>query len=73
MNRLQIGTITVWVYKSAVDNLATIITSAYFDPHAPLLNNGDIIFIADTNVPTIDMATVTSVSKATPVTVLNGT
>lgn len=73
MNRVQVGTNTLWLYRSDVDALATIIASAYFDPHAPLLNNGDVIIISDNNVPTVDMVAVTSASKATPVTVLNGT
>jgi len=73
MNRVQVGTNTLWLYRSDADNLAAIVTSGYFNPHAELLNNGDVIIVSDNNAPTIDMLAVTSASKATPVTVLNGT
>lgn len=72
MNRLQAGTATLWIYKTT-DSLATAIGSAYFDAYVNDLRNGDVIIIIDTNVPTIDMVTVTSADNATPVTVLNGT
>ncbi len=73
MNRIQGGTVTLWLYKSVTDSLATMIASGYFDPVAELVRNGDIIIICDTNVPTIDMVTVTSADGASTVTVLNGT
>ena len=72
MNRMQFGTATLWFYKT-VEAIATVIGSAYFDDHAPLLRNGDVIIVTDTNVPTVDVITVTSADNATPVTTLNGT
>ena len=72
MNRVHTGATTLWMYTT-LDPIGTVILSAYFDEFAPVLNNGDTIIVSDTNVPTIDMLTVTSVSKATPVTTLNGT
>jgi hypothetical protein len=72
MNRIQAGTTTLWIYKTT-DAIATVAASGYFDDWYAQLNNGDTIIVADTNVPTIDMLTVTSASGATTVTTLNGT
>lgn len=74
MNRLQLGTTTKWFYSSD-DLLATIIASAYFDDHAPLLRLGDRIEIVSGKggTPLIDQLVVTSADNATPVTVTNGT
>jgi len=72
MNRIQAGTTTLWLYKTT-DALATIVGSGYFSAHVDELRNGDVIIAVDTNVPTIDVLTVTSADNATPVTVLNGT
>lgn len=72
MNRVQVGTITLWIYKT-VESVATVVASGFFNPVSDLLNNGDIIIISDTNVPTIDMAVVTSADGAATVTLLNGT
>jgi len=74
MNRMQIGTTTKWFYESA-DLLATIIASAYFDAHAPLLRQHDRIEIVSGagGTPLIDVLVVTSADNATPVTVTNGT
>jgi len=72
MNRVQVGTVTLWVYKTA-DAIATIVASGYFNGVSDLLNNGDVIIASDTNVPTIDMLTVTSADGAATVTTLNGT
>jgi hypothetical protein len=72
MNRIQGGTVTLWLYRTA-DAIATVAGSAYFDAYVNDLRNGDIILVSDTNVPTIDMLTVTSADNATPVTTLNGT
>lgn len=72
MNRLHSGTCTLWIYKTT-DALATVIASGYFNSWTDELRNGDIILVADTNVPTIDMLTVTSADNAATVTTLNGT
>lgn len=72
MNRVQGGTCTLWIYKSA-DAIATVAGSGYFNDHYQLLNNGDVIIAVDTNVPTIDVLTITSGSGASTVTTLNGT
>jgi len=72
MNRIHGGSVTLWLYKS-VDSLATMIGSGYFNSHSELVRNGDIIIIVDTNVPTIDVLTVTSADGASTVTTLNGT
>jgi len=71
-NRIHGGTVGLFLYKSA-DALATMVASAYFDTQVDKLRNGDIIIIVDTNVPTIDVLTVTSADNVKPVTVLNGT
>jgi hypothetical protein len=73
MNRIQGGTVTLWLYKSITDTVATMIASGYFDPVAELVRQGDVIIVVDTNVPTIDVLTVTSVDGAAIVTTLNGT
>jgi len=74
MNRLQAGTVTLWLYKS-VDVLATIIASAYFDPYVNDLRENDIIMIVSTSGGTqlVDVLVVTSADNVTPVTVTNGT
>ena len=72
MNRIQGGTCTLWIYKTT-DALATVVASGYFNDHASLINNGDVIIAVDTNVPTIDVLAVTSASGAATVTVQNGT
>ena len=72
MNRIQGGTCTLWIYKT-VQTIAQVATSGYFNDHASLLNNGDVIIVVDTNVPTIDVCAVTSASGAATVTVQNGT
>jgi len=73
MNRIQGGTVTLWLYKSVTDTVATMVTSGYFDPVAELVRNGDIIIMVDTNVPTIDVVLVSSADGASTVTVVNGT
>ena len=72
MNRIQGGTCTLWIYKT-VEAIATVAASGYFNNYAGKLNNGDVIIVCDTNVPTIDVCTVTSADDAATVTVLNGT
>ena len=72
MNRVQLGTITLWVYKT-VEAIATVIGSGYFNPHYEHFNNGDVIIVSDTNVPTIDVITISSASGASTVTTVNGT
>jgi len=73
MNRIQGGTVTLWLYKSITDTIATMATSGYFDPVAELVRNGDIIIAVDTNVPTIDVLLVSSADGAAVVTTVNGT
>jgi len=73
MNRIQGGTVTLWLYKSVTDAVATIVTDGYFDPVAELVRQGDIIIAVDTNVPTIDVLMVDSADGAAEVTVVNGT
>jgi hypothetical protein len=72
MNRLHSGTCTIWVYKT-VEAIATVAGSGYFNNWTNELRNGDIIFVSDTNVPTVDMLVVTSADNAATVTTLNGT
>lgn len=72
MNRIHGGSVTLWLYKT-VDPIATVIGSGYFNGASEVVRNGDIILVADTNVPTIDMITVTSADGAAVVTTLNGT
>ena len=72
MNRIQVGTCTLWIYKT-VEAVATVAGSGYFNGNSDHFNNGDVIIVSDTNVPTIDMLTVTSADGAAVVTTLNGT
>jgi hypothetical protein len=72
MNRVHAGTVTLWAYKT-VDAIATVIGSGYFNSFTDQLRNGDIIFVSDTNVPTVDMIVVSSADNATTVTTVNGT
>ena len=72
MNRIQIGTCTLWIYKT-VEAIATVIGSGYFNNNSDHFNNGDIILVSDTNVPTIDLITVSSADGAATVTTVNGT
>jgi len=71
MNRVQSGTCTLWIYKT-VEAIATVAGSGYFNVWTDHLRNGDIILVSDTNVPTIDLLTVTSADNAATVTTLNG-
>ena len=72
MNRIQGGTCTLHIYKT-VEAIATVAGSGYFNNYSDFLNNGDVIIVSDTNVPTIDVLTVTSADGAATVTTLNGT
>lgn len=72
MNRVQVGTCTLWIYKT-VEAVGDVDASGYFNDIYELLNNGDVIIVSDTNVPTIDLCVVTSADGASPVTILNGT
>lgn len=72
MNRMQFGTKTLWLYESATDALAAVIVSGYFNDHAPLLRQGDVIIFSDPGT-SVDMLTVSSADNATPVTTINGT
>lgn len=75
MNRIQVGTCTLWVYKSNDLLLAGIDASGYFDSHAPLLRQGDLILVASDvdGTPLADLLIVTSADNATPVTTTTGT
>ena len=72
MNPLHIGTIRVFFYKT-VETIATVAASGFFDTYTDQLRNGDIIFVTDVTVPTIDMLAVTSADNAATVTTINGT
>ena len=72
MNRIHGGTCTLFIYKT-VEAIATVAGSGYFNSYTDELRNGDIILVSDTNVPTIDVLTVTSADNAATVTTLNGT
>ena len=72
MNRIQAGTVTLWLYKSATDAIAAIAASGYFDNHASFLRQGDVIIAVDPGT-SVDVLTVSSADNATPVTVVNGT
>ena len=72
MNRIQGGTVTLWLYATE-DAIATVVGSGYFNNHTDFLNKGDVIIVADTDTPTIDVITVSSASQAATVTTVNGT
>lgn len=74
MNRMQAGSVTLWLYKST-DTLATIIASGYFSDHVDELRENDIILVVGSSggTQTVDMLVVTSADNASPVTVTNGT
>lgn len=74
MNRIQAGTCTLWVYKSA-DALATIAADDYFNSHTDELRNGDIILALGglAGTETVDVLAVNSADNAASVTVVNGT
>ncbi len=74
MNRIQAGTVTLWIYKT-VDSLATAVTSAYFNNNSEAMRENDIVLLVSSSGGTnaIDVLVVTSADNATPVTVTNGT
>ena len=74
MNRIQAGTVTLWIYRST-DAVATVIGSAYFDLYVNDLRENDVIMIVGSTggTQTVDVAVVSSADNATPVTVINGT
>ena len=49
----------VWTYTSA-DAIATVNTAAYFNSASDLLNERDIMFIVDSNTPTLHIVSVLS-------------
>ena len=71
-NTIHGGAVQLHIYKT-VDAVATVAGSGYFNTLTNRLKNGDVIIVSDTNVPTIDMLTVTSATGAATVTTLNGT
>jgi len=74
MNRIQAGTVTLWVYKTT-DAIGTVVTSGYFNSHYQLVRENDIILCASSTGGTnaVDVLIVTSADNATTVTVTNGT
>ena len=61
---------TLWHYRSIADAIALVEASGYFDSHAELMAQGDIIVVSDTNLLLVNTLGVTSVSRAVPVTTL---
>lgn len=54
------GTVpAIWTYKST-DAIATVNTAAYFNTASDLLKVGDIIFVYDSNTPTMSIVVVLS-------------
>jgi hypothetical protein len=72
MNRIQGGTVTLWLYASA-DAIATVVGSGYFNTYTNYLNKGDVIIVSSSTGPTIDVITVSSADQAATVTTVNGT
>jgi len=74
MNRIQAGTVTLWVYKTT-DAIATVVTSGYFNTHYQLLRENDIILCVSTSGGTqaVDVLVISSADNAATVTVANGT
>jgi len=74
MNRIQAGTVTLWVYKTT-DAIATVVTSGYFNTHYQLVRENDIILCVSTSGGTqaVDVLVISSADNATTVTVANGT
>lgn len=71
-NTVFAGVAQVHLYVTT-DAVATVAGSGYFNSITNRLKNGDVIIVSDTNVPTIDVLTVTSATGAATVTTLNGT
>ena len=74
MNRLQAGTVTLWVYKTT-DAIATVVASGYFNDHAELVKENDIILCASSigGTNAVDVLIVTSADGAATVTTTIGT
>lgn len=68
MNRVQAGTMTLWLYKSP-DTIISMVASGYFNAYAPELRQGDIILAVDISTG-LTSVTVSSADGATPVTVV---
>lgn len=68
MNRLQLGTMTAYYYKSTVDAIAAVAAADYFNDISDSLNNGDVIVVSDTNLNLINTLGVTSADGAASVT-----
>jgi len=66
------GATQLHLYKTT-DPILTVVGSGYFNNVTNRLKQGDVILVSDTNVPTIDVITVTSATGAATVTTLNGT
>ena len=69
MNRIHIGTCTMWVYKTT-EAVATVVASGYFNDYSDQFNNGDIIWVSDTTLNLINTLGVTSADGAATVTTL---
>lgn len=72
MNLGHFGTQRMWLYRSS-DAIATVIGANYFDAHAELMRNGDVIIAVDVNLNTVDLLMVSSADGASTITVANGT
>ena len=73
MNRIQGGTVTLWLYKAAdTDAIAQMAASGYFNSFTDQLRQGDVIIAVDPGT-SVDVLTVSSADNAATVTVVNGT
>lgn len=73
MNRLQGGTVTLWLYKAAdTDSITEMAASGYFNSFTDVIRQGDVIIAVDPGT-SVDVLTVTSADNAATVTVANGT
>lgn len=74
MNRIQGGTVTLWLYKST-DAVATIVASGYFNLWTDHLRENDVILVVGSSggTQTVDVVVVSSADNAATVTVINGT
>lgn len=72
LHTIKAGVVQLHFYITT-DAIATVAGSGYFNDVTDRLRQGDAIIVSDTNVPTIDLVTVSSASGAATVTVVNGT
>ena len=69
MNRVQLGTMTTWYYKSA-EAIATVEASGYFNNYAAQFCLGDVIVVSGVTNGLINTLGVTSADGAAVVTTL---